>query len=42
MSSDEVMNYEKNGGYNPYEIYNNDADIRSGGVKKWDLLEKMN
>ena len=28
MSSDEVMNYEKNGGYNPYEIYNNDADIR--------------
>ena len=28
MSSDEVMNYEKNGGYNPYETYNNDADIR--------------
>ena len=28
MSSDEVMNYEKNGGYNPYDIYNNDADIR--------------
>ena len=28
MSSDEVMNYEKNGGYNSYEIYNNDADIR--------------
>ena len=28
LSSDEVMNYEKNGGYNPYEIYNNDADVR--------------
>ncbi|MDO4313772.1 MAG: glycogen/starch/alpha-glucan phosphorylase [Eubacteriales bacterium] len=28
MSSDEVMNYEKNGGYNPYDIYNNDAEVR--------------
>lgn len=28
MSSDEVMGYEKNGGYNPYDIYNNDEDIR--------------
>ncbi len=27
MSSDEVINYEKNGGYDPYEIYNNDPDI---------------
>lgn len=28
LSSDEVMNYEKNGGYEPYEIYNSDAEIR--------------
>lgn len=28
MSSDEVMGYEKNGGYNPYDIYNNDPDVR--------------
>ena len=28
MSSEEVMNYEKNGGYDPYEIYNNDPDVR--------------
>ncbi len=28
MSSDEVMSYEKNGGYNPYDIYNNDEEIR--------------
>ena len=28
LSSDEVMNYEKNGGYDPYEIYNNDSDVR--------------
>ncbi|MGN0332890.1 MAG: glycogen/starch/alpha-glucan family phosphorylase, partial [Lachnospiraceae bacterium] len=28
LSSDEVMNYEKNGGYNPYDIFNNDAEIR--------------
>ena len=28
MSSDEVMGYEKNGGYNPYDIYNNDEEIR--------------
>ena len=27
LSSDEVMNYEKNGGYDPYEIYNNDPDV---------------
>ena len=28
MSSDVVMGYEKNGGYNPYDIYNNDEEIR--------------
>ena len=28
MSSDEVMGYEANGGYNPREIYEQDADIR--------------
>ncbi|GFI38228.1 glycogen phosphorylase [Lachnospiraceae bacterium] len=28
LSSDEVMNFEKNGGYEPYDIYNNDAEIR--------------
>ncbi len=28
MSSDEVINYEKNGGYNPMDIFNNDQDIR--------------
>ena len=28
MSSDEVINYEKNGGYNPMDIFNNDMDIR--------------
>ena len=28
MSSDEVMGYEKNGGYNPYDIYNSDEEIR--------------
>ncbi len=28
MSSDEVMSYEKNGGYDPYDIYNNDEEIR--------------
>lgn len=28
MSSEEVMNYEANGGYYPREIYNQDADIR--------------
>ncbi len=27
MSSDEVMGYEANGGYDPREIYNNDPDI---------------
>ena len=27
LSADEVINYEKNGGYNPYDIYNNDPDI---------------
>ena len=27
LSADEVINYEQNGGYNPYEIYNNDPDI---------------
>ncbi|MGF0032440.1 glycogen/starch/alpha-glucan phosphorylase [Bariatricus sp. SGI.154] len=28
LSSDEVINYEQNGGYNPWEIYNNDQDVR--------------
>ena len=28
MSSDEVINYENNGGYNPMEIFNNDYEIR--------------
>ena len=27
LSTDEVINYEQNGGYNPYDIYNNDPDI---------------
>jgi starch phosphorylase len=28
MSSDEVINYEKNGGYYPMDIFNNDQKIR--------------
>ena len=28
MSSDEVINYENNGGYNPMDIFNNDQEIR--------------
>lgn len=28
MSAEEVMNYEAHGGYNPYEIYNSDPEIR--------------
>ena len=28
LSSDEVINYENNGGYNPMDICNSDADIR--------------
>ena len=28
MSSDEVINYEQNGGYNPMDIFNSDADVR--------------
>lgn len=28
LSSDQVINYEKNGGYDPNEIYNNDPDVR--------------
>ena len=28
LSSDEVINYENNGGYNPMDIYNSDAEIR--------------
>ena len=27
LSADEVINYEQNGRYNPYDIYNNDPDI---------------
>lgn len=27
LSSDEVINYEQNGGYNPMDIYNSDPDI---------------
>ncbi len=29
LSSDEVITYEKHGGYNPKEIYNTDLDIRN-------------
>ena len=28
LSSDEVINYENHGGYNPMDIFNNDADVR--------------
>jgi len=28
LSSDEVINYEQNGGYDPNEIFNNNADVR--------------
>ena len=28
MSSDEVINYENNGGYNPMDIFNSDQDVR--------------
>ena len=28
LSSDEVIGFEQNGGYNPMDIYNNDPDIR--------------
>ena len=28
LTAEEVMNYEKNGGYNPMEIFNNDQDVR--------------
>ena len=28
LSSDEVINYEQNGGYNPWDIYNSDPDVR--------------
>src|SRR5699024_8304494 len=28
LSADEVMEYEKNGGYSPWEVFNNNADIR--------------
>ena len=28
LSSDEVINFEQNGGYDPMEIFNNDQDIR--------------
>ncbi len=28
LTSDEVINYEQNGGYNPMEIFNSDQDIR--------------
>ena len=28
LSSDEVINYERNGGYDPNEIFNNDPDVR--------------
>ncbi|MGN0481454.1 MAG: glycogen/starch/alpha-glucan phosphorylase [Lachnospiraceae bacterium] len=28
LSSDEVINYEHNGGYDPMEIFNNDQDVR--------------
>ena len=28
LSSQEVINYENNGGYNPYDIFNNDQNVR--------------
>ena len=28
LSSDEVINFENHGGYDPYEIYNNDPEVR--------------
>ncbi len=28
LSSDEVINYEQNGGYNPWDVYNSDQDVR--------------
>ena len=28
LSADEVIEYEKNGGYNPMDIFNNDRDVR--------------
>ena len=28
LSSDEVINFENHGGYNPMEVFNNDSDIR--------------
>ncbi len=28
LSSDEVINYEQNGGYNPMDIFNSDEDVR--------------
>ena len=28
LSSDEVINFERNGGYDPMEIFNNDPDVR--------------
>ncbi|HBZ90072.1 MAG TPA: glycogen phosphorylase, partial [Lachnospiraceae bacterium] len=34
LSSDEVIGYEKNGGYNPKEIFNTDSEIR-------DVLTKL-
>ncbi|MEY8376966.1 glycogen/starch/alpha-glucan phosphorylase [Lachnospiraceae bacterium 56-18] len=27
LSSDEVINYEQNGGYNPWDVYNSDQDV---------------
>ena len=30
LSSDEVIQYENYGGYNPMEIFNNDQDVRKG------------
>ena len=29
LSSDEVINYEQNGGYNPWDVYNSDQDVHS-------------
>lgn len=39
MSSDEVIQYENYGGYNPMEIYNNDAEIRTvlNQARRWYL-----
>ena len=40
LVSDEVIDYENNGGYNPMDIYNNDPEIRAGAdtAGRWILI----